>query len=92
MAPLRGPGPVSSSPQQGQEAEPWLTMSSSTRHAPKPIPLPLDKIDVGLQERFTFRHPHLAILRAPAAEDPVHFTAESEFGPYWSVLTTTTTS
>jgi cytochrome P450 len=28
---------------------------------------------------------HLPLLRRLQAEDPVHFTAESEFGPYWSV-------
>jgi cytochrome P450 len=47
---------------------------------------PLDKIDVSRQERFetnTF-WPFFERLRR---EDPVHYTAESEFGPYWSVTT-----
>ncbi|HEY2750028.1 cytochrome P450 [Phenylobacterium sp.] len=45
---------------------------------------PLDKIDVSLQDRFvtdTF-WPFFERLRR---EDPVHYCAESEFGPYWSV-------
>jgi cytochrome P450 len=47
---------------------------------------PLDKIDVSRQDRFetnTF-WPFFERLRR---EDPVHYTAESEFGPYWSVTT-----
>jgi cytochrome P450 len=45
---------------------------------------PLDKIDVSVQDRFvtdTF-WPFFERLRR---EDPVHWCAESEFGPYWSV-------
>jgi cytochrome P450 len=45
---------------------------------------PLDRIDVSLQDRFvtdTF-WPFFQRLRR---EDPVHFCAESEFGPYWSI-------
>ncbi|HWF75803.1 MAG TPA: cytochrome P450 [Caulobacteraceae bacterium] len=45
---------------------------------------PLDKIDVSRGERFennTF-WPFFERLRR---EDPIHYTAESEFGPYWSV-------
>ena len=45
---------------------------------------PLDKIDVSVQDRFvtdTF-WPFFERLRK---EDPVHYCAESEFGPYWSV-------
>jgi cytochrome P450 len=45
---------------------------------------PLDKIDVSVQERFvtdTF-WPFFERLRR---EDPVHYCAESEFGPYWSI-------
>ncbi|HZZ37367.1 MAG TPA: cytochrome P450, partial [Caulobacteraceae bacterium] len=45
---------------------------------------PLDKIDVAIGERFrdNTMWPFFERLRH---EDPVHFTAESEFGPYWSV-------
>jgi len=45
---------------------------------------PLDEIDVAVDERFvadTF-WPFFERLRH---EDPVHFTKESAFGPYWSV-------
>ncbi|HEY0647962.1 cytochrome P450 [Phenylobacterium sp.] len=45
---------------------------------------PLEKIDVSLQDRFvtdTF-WPFFERLRR---EDPVHYCADSEFGPYWSV-------
>jgi cytochrome P450 len=46
--------------------------------------MPLDQIDLSLAERFrdnTMWH-YFERIRA---EDPVHYTAESEFGPYWSV-------
>src|ERR1700679_19919 len=47
---------------------------------------PLDKIDVSVNSRFednTF-WPFFERLRR---EDPVHYTAESEYGPYWSATT-----
>ena len=45
---------------------------------------PLDEIDVAVGTRFQndTMWPYFERLRA---EDPVHYTAESEFGPYWSV-------
>ncbi|MFI4973876.1 MAG: cytochrome P450 [Caulobacterales bacterium] len=45
---------------------------------------PLDEIDVSLGERFANNTmwPFFERLRH---EDPVHYTAQSEFGPYWSV-------
>ena len=46
--------------------------------------MPLDQIDLSNAERFrdnTMMH-YFERIRA---EDPVHFTAESEHGPYWSV-------
>ncbi len=45
---------------------------------------PLDKIDVASDERFGNNTigPFFARLRR---EDPVHYTAESPYGPYWSV-------
>src|SRR5271155_2865804 len=45
---------------------------------------PLDDIDVSLAERFRDDTiwPFFERLRR---EDPVHYTAESRFGPYWSV-------
>jgi cytochrome P450 len=48
--------------------------------------MPLDKIDVSVEERFVDDTiwPFFERLRR---EDPVHYTAESEYGPYWSVTT-----
>jgi cytochrome P450 len=45
---------------------------------------PLDKLDVSVGERFQTNTmwPFFERLRAEA---PVHYTAESEFGPYWSI-------
>ncbi|MBI1200847.1 MAG: cytochrome P450 [Phenylobacterium sp.] len=45
---------------------------------------PLDRIDVSVQDRFVTNTfwPFFERLRK---EDPVHYCAESEFGPYWSV-------
>jgi cytochrome P450 len=45
---------------------------------------PLDKIDVSVNERFVNNTiwPFFERLRK---EDPVHYTADSEYGPYWSV-------
>jgi cytochrome P450 len=45
---------------------------------------PLDQIDVSIGERFVTNTfwPFFERLRK---EDPVHYTANSEFGPYWSV-------
>jgi len=46
--------------------------------------MPLETMDVSLGERFrdNTMWPFFERLRA---EDPVHYCAESEFGPYWSV-------
>ena len=46
--------------------------------------MPLDQIDLSEAERFRDNTlwPYFERIRA---EDPVHFTAESEHGPYWSV-------
>src|SRR5580658_9308123 len=45
---------------------------------------PLDKIDPSVQDRFVTNTiwPFFERLRH---EDPVHYTAESEFGPFWAV-------
>ena len=46
--------------------------------------MPLDEIDLSVAERFRNNTlwPFFERIRA---EDPVHYTAEHEFGPYWSV-------
>ena len=45
---------------------------------------PLDQIDVSVPELYQndVYQPYFERLRR---EDPVHFTADSHFGPYWSV-------
>ena len=50
----------------------------------EPFSLPLDKLDPGQPLLFKNQehYPYFARLRA---EDPVHYTAESQFGPYWSI-------
>jgi cytochrome P450 len=53
---------------------------------PDPWTTPLDELDVSdsrLYQQDSWR-PYFERLRR---EDPVHFTAESPFGPYWSVTT-----
>jgi cytochrome P450 len=46
--------------------------------------MPLDQIDLAAPERFQSNTmwPFFERMRA---EDPVHYTAENEWGPYWSV-------
>jgi cytochrome P450 len=46
--------------------------------------MPLDEIDLATPERFQSNTmwPFFERMRA---EDPVHYTAENEWGPYWSV-------
>ncbi len=54
------------------------------RHPQDPWKIPLDKIDVAQPELFRDDAfwPYFERLRK---EDPVHWCAESKFGPYWSV-------
>ncbi len=49
-----------------------------------PAALPLDSFNPGHPDLFEFRKelPYFERLRK---EDPVHYTANSQFGPYWSV-------
>jgi cytochrome P450 len=49
-----------------------------------PYSIPLDKIDVSDSELFE-TDTHWGYFERLRAEDPVHFCAESEFGPYWSI-------
>ena len=61
---------------------------AAIRHGRQPevdaYAIPLDKINVGDPELFRTNSfwPYFARLRR---EDPVHYCADSEFGPYWSV-------
>ncbi len=58
-------------------------MNQATK-LPHPMTTPLDKIDLsdpGLFEQDAWR-PYFARLRS---EDPVHYLADSDFGPFWSI-------
>ena len=49
-----------------------------------PYSLPLDKIDVSLNELYE-AHQVLPLFARLRREDPVHYCAESAYGPYWSL-------
>ena len=49
-----------------------------------PDSIPLDKIDVSDSELFE-TDTHWGYFERLRNEEPVHYCAESEFGPYWSV-------
>jgi len=49
-----------------------------------PYSLPLDEIDVSDSELFE-TDTHWGFFERLRNEDPVHYCAKSEFGPYWSV-------
>ena len=51
---------------------------------PDPWSLPLDEIDVSRSELFQ-HNVHEEYFRRLRQEDPVHFCADSDFGPYWSI-------
>lgn len=62
-----------------------MTQTATRSHEARARDLPLSKFDVG--DPALFREdgawqPYFARLRR---EDPVHYCAESRFGPYWSV-------
>ena len=46
--------------------------------------MPLDQIDLSDKERF-LNDTHWPFFERIRKEDPVHYNAESEFGPYWSI-------
>ena len=53
---------------------------------PDPWSIPLDRIDPSHAELYTSGMQH-AYFRRLRQEDPVHYCAESPFGPYWSITT-----
>ncbi len=68
-------------------------MSQSVADAPRPskgqagvdpYSVPLDEIDVSDAELFE-TDTHWGYFERLRKEDPVHYCAESDFGPYWSV-------
>ena len=46
--------------------------------------VPLDTLDMSLRERFV-NDTHWPFFERLRKEEPVHYCAESEFGPYWSI-------
>ena len=46
--------------------------------------MPLDQIDLSDKDRF-LNDTHWPFFERIRKEDPVHYNAESEFGPYWSI-------
>jgi len=51
---------------------------------PDPWSLPLDKLDPSLATLFQ-QNKHGEYFARLRKEDPVHFCADSQFGPYWSI-------
>ena len=66
-----------------QALEPIVPPSKGQAKA-DPYSIPLDKIDVSDSELFE-TDTHWGYFERLRAEDPVHYCAESDFGPYWSV-------
>jgi cytochrome P450 len=66
---------------QGVEANP---ISSKGQAGADPYSIPLDKIDVSDSEIFE-SDTLWGYFERLREEDPVHYCAESEFGPYWSI-------
>ena len=58
--------------------------SSGERDIHDPYAYELDEIDVSLDERFE-KNTFEGFFKRLRKEDPVHYCAESENGPYWSV-------
>lgn len=50
----------------------------------QPDEVPLEALDPGNGDWFE-QNKELAVFSRLRAEDPVHFTADSQFGPYWSL-------
>ena len=53
-------------------------------HPRDPWSIPLDKIDVAQPELFR-DDAHWAYFERLRKEDPIHYCADSKFGPYWSI-------
>jgi cytochrome P450 len=58
--------------------------TAPTMVAADPWSLPLDQIDPSRAELFE-TGAHYEYFRRLRKEDPVHYTADSAFGPYWSI-------
>jgi len=63
---------------------PPLAPPSKGQAGVDPYSIPLDRIDVSDSELFE-TDTHWTFFERLRKEDPVHFCAESDFGPFWSV-------
>ncbi|MDJ0786765.1 MAG: cytochrome P450 [Myxococcota bacterium] len=61
-----------------------VVLPSKGQAGADPYSIPLDQIDVSDGELFE-TDTHWGFFERLRKEDPVHYCAESEFGPYWSV-------
>ncbi len=59
-------------------------ISQADAAIPDPYSLPLDAIDV-VQAQLFQQDAHWRYFERLRAEDPVHYCADSPFGPYWSI-------
>lgn len=60
------------------------SLGQSTASVPDPWSIPLDKLDPSPSMLFE-NDAHWDYFRRLRKEDPVHYCADSEFGPYWSI-------
>ena len=49
-----------------------------------PAAVPIEQLDPSLSELFLHQKHH-AVFKRLRAEDPVHLTPDSPFGPFWSI-------
>jgi cytochrome P450 len=61
-----------------------IEVQMQTNYVADPYQVPLKDLDPGQRVLFE-NNAHLAYFERLRKEDPVHFTAGGEFGPYWSV-------
>ncbi len=66
------------------EATAWTPNPSKGQAGVDPYSIPLDRIDVSDSELFE-TYTLWGYFERLRKEDPVHYCAESDFGPYWSV-------
>jgi cytochrome P450 len=66
-----------------QPAQP-VVLPSKGQAGADPASIPLDRIDVSDSELFE-TDTHWGYFERLRREDPVHYCAKSDFGPYWSV-------
>ena len=83
---LLGFGPRKAEPKTTEMEEALMAggVQPKSDQVPDPYTLPLHRLDPARPAAFE-QGRELAFFERLRKEDPVHFTAEHEFGPYWSV-------